>query len=94
MDDIHKYQKIIVKLKNKNDPPIVQNNRRWIKIIDNYTKVELSRIRKNKLTGKEIDMDDIMFAIQCLCNTTFTAFIVIKNILPDILIIEPTCNYK
>ena len=93
MDAIHKYQKIIVKLKNKNDPPIVQNNnRRWIKIIDNYTKVELSRIRKNKLTGKDIDMDDIMFAIQCLCTTTFTDFIVIKNILPDILIIEPTFN--
>ena len=89
--DIHNYQKIIIKINDKiYNPSLVENNRRWIKIIDKSIKVEISRIRKHTLTGKEIDMDDIMFAVQCLCQIDTRDFIIIKNIIPDILILEPT----
>jgi len=87
------YQKVIIKIKSTtnitfNLNPLPKNNRKWIKIIDKFSKVEISRIRKKKECGEEITMDDVVFASQLIGAPVGCTFTIVKDIFPEVLILN------
>ena len=96
------YQKVIIKVIIKVvikvviiNPPnalfttTIKNNRKWIKVIDKCSKVEISSLRKKGMKEGEITMDDIVFATKLISpDGDYKHFNIIKDVFPEVLILE------
>lgn len=84
---IKHHQKIIIKTRQQLCKP-TRSTIKWIKVIDNF-KVEISRRCKQGLIKTELTIEDIFSGANFLCpNSTNQKFNVVKDVVPEILILE------